>query len=419
MKHGNGMPKSQISIPLEIPDVKVVHTEFTKAGELIITVESTKAETRCHRCGREIRKVHGYDHWVVIRYLPVFERISYLRYRPKRYYCADCDATTTQQVEWHEPNSPHSRAYDDHLLLQLVNSTIEDVSIKANVSYDRVLGVLERRIESQTDWGRYESLGILGLDEIALRKGHGDFVVIVTARLSGQRLVILGVLENREKDTVIAFLRSIPIRLLKTIHTVCSDMYEGFTEAVREEIQTALLVIDRFHVTRKYRDGVDGLRKQELKRLKEELSPQDYARLKGSLWALRKKQVDLRPEERKVLRTLFLFSPKLKLAHTLQLQLSEIFDQKISKPIAKTKIKAWVKRVEKSGLTCFTDFLKTLTHWWEEITNFFVQRANSGFVEGFNNKIKVLKRRCYGLFNLKHIFQRLYLDLEGYRLFAP
>jgi transposase len=39
-------------------------------------------------------------------------------------------------------------------------------------------------------------------------------------------------------------------------------------------------------------------------------------------------------------------------------------------------------------------------------------------VEGFNNKIKVLKRRCYGLFNLKHIFQRIFLDLEGYRLFA-
>jgi transposase len=104
------MAKTQISIPLEIPDVKVLQTEFTKAGELIITIASTKTEAVCHRCGRAIRKVHGYEDWVVIRYLPVFERNSYLRYRPRRYYCADCDATTTQQVEWHEPNSPHSRA---------------------------------------------------------------------------------------------------------------------------------------------------------------------------------------------------------------------------------------------------------------------------------------------------------------------
>ncbi len=54
----------------------------------------------------------------------------------------------------------------------------------------------------------------------------------------------------------------------------------------------------------------------------------------------------------------------------------------------------------------------------EEITNYFVKRETSGFVEGLNNKIKVLKRRCYGIFNLGHLFQRVFLDLEGYRLFA-
>jgi transposase len=412
------MHKPQISIPLEIPDVKVLKTEINPKGELVITIESTKAETRCYRCGREIRKFHGYDEWITLRYLPVFKRSSYLRYRPRRYYCRDCDATTTQKVEWHDPNSPLVRDYEDHVLFQLVNATIEDVRIKENLSYDLVLGVLERRIASEVDWGQYNNLEVLGLDEIALKKGHGNFVVIVTARLKDGRLVLLGVLENREKDTVIAFLRTIPTRLLKTIHTVCSDMYEGFTEAVREEVKSAQLVIDRFHVTQKYRDALDGLRKQELKRLKQELSEPDYSQLKGAMWALRKKPADLEPDEHKVLRSLFANSPKLKAAYTLQNQLTDIFNENISKSAGKKKIRAWMKRVVKSGLTCFDDFLKTLTHWWEEITNFFTQRANSGFVEGFNNKIKVLKRRCYGLYNLKHIFQRIFLDLEGYRLFA-
>ena len=52
-----------------------------------------------------------------------------------------------------------------------------------------------------------------------------------------------------------------------------------------------------------------------------------------------------------------------------------------------------------------------------EITNYFKQRHNSGFVEGFNNRIKVLKRRCYGLVNTKHLFQRIKLDTEGLNLF--
>ena len=72
---------------------------------------------------------------------------------------------------------------------------------------------------------------------------------MVSAHLDDQRIVLLGVLKNREKDTVIAFLRSIPQRLSETIHTVCCDMYEGFSEAVREELKGVMIVVDRFHVT--------------------------------------------------------------------------------------------------------------------------------------------------------------------------
>ncbi|NJM44801.1 MAG: transposase, partial [Alkalinema sp. RU_4_3] len=57
--------------------------------------------------------------------------------------------------------------------------------------------------------------------------------------------------------------------------------------------------------------------------------------------------------------------------------------------------------------------------WIDEISNYFLERQNSGFVEGFNNRIKVMKRRCYGIFKVKHIFQRLTLDLHGYERFGP
>lgn len=308
--------------------------------------------------------------------------------------------------------------YDDHLLLQLVNSTVEDVSIKEGVAYDCVLGVLERRINARVDWGQYVALGVIGLDEIALKKGHRNFVVIATARLVDGRVVILAVLPDRQKDTVVEFLRTIPERLKQSIHTVCCDMYEGFTEAVREELSHARIVIDRFHVARAYRDGLDDLRKQELGRLKKELPEVEYKQLKGSMWALRKKPADLNTEERRTLRLLFRYSPKLKQAYDLQQQLTGIFDQHISPTSAKIKIRAWIKRVARSELRCFDKFINTLGRWWEEIINYFVNRDNSGFVEGLNNKLKVLKRRCYGLFNLKHLFQRIFLDLEGYRLFA-
>jgi hypothetical protein len=49
---------------------------------------------------------------------------------------------------------------------------------------------------------------------------------------------------------------------------------------------------------------------------------------------------------------------------------------------------------------------------------YFVDRLSSGFVEGLDNKIKTIKRRCYGITRIVTLFQRLYLDLEGYRRFA-
>ena len=70
--------------------------------------------------------------------------------------------------------------------------------------------------------------------------------------------------------------------------------------------------------------------------------------------------------------------------------------------------------VRKSKLTCFNKFIKTLRHWKNEIANYFIDRNTSAFVEGLNNKIKVLKRRCYGIFNVKRLFQRLHLDISGY-----
>ena len=189
------MKRAQVTVPLDIPDVRVLLTEINKVGELIITIESIQEGTLCRQCGREIRKRHGYDEWMIIRHLPVFGRPSYLRYRPRRYQCLECEGspTTTQRLEWRESNSPHSMVYDDHLLLQLVNSTVEDVSIKEGVAYDCVLGVLERRISASVDWGQYTALGVVGLDEIALKKGQRNFVVIVTARLADGRPLIIPV----------------------------------------------------------------------------------------------------------------------------------------------------------------------------------------------------------------------------------
>ena len=73
----------------------------------------------------------------------------------------------------------------------------------------------------------------------------------------------------------------------------------------------------------------------------------------------------------------------------------------------------WIESRQASELNGFNKFMATLTKYQEQIANYFIQRNSSGFVEGFNNKVKVLKRRCYGLSNVTKYFQRLILDTIG------
>jgi len=244
-------------------------------------------------------------------------------------------------------------------------------------------------------------------------------VTLVTGRLSAGEIIILGVLPGHEKAEVIDFLRLIPPRIAQTVQTVCCDLWEAYPEAAREELPSARIVANRFHVAKHYRHAADEVRKQDLHRLKKELSKEEYQKLNRSFRAFRKNAKNLNKEERKVLRRFFAHSASAQQAYIFREQLTAIFNMNLSKKQAQSKILHWVQKVQKSGLDCFDDFLKLLHTWWEEITNYFIQRENSGFVEGFNNKVKVLKRRCYGIFNLKHLFQRIYLDLHGYRYLPP
>ena len=79
----------------------------------------------------------------------------------------------------------------------------------------------------------------------------------------------------------------------------------------------------------------------------------------------------------------------------------------------------WAENVMISGIKCFNNFMQTLNNYMDIITNYFDGRNNSGFVEGFNNRVKVLKRRCYGLANITRLFQRIILDTTGLFRFAP
>jgi len=107
----------------------------------------------------------------------------------------------------------------------------------------------------------------------------------------------------------------------------------------------------------------------------------------------------------------------MKEAYILREELTQIFERQYNPKGAKCAIRAWCKRVRSCQISQFENFLNTIENWLEPIANYLGERLTSSFVEGFNNRVKVLKRRCYDIFDVDHLFQRLTLDIHGYERF--
>ncbi len=401
---------------LNLPATKIVKIDDSKPGSINIYIETTETHTGCHVCGKNIHKKHGQDQERKVKHLPLFDNEVTIIYKPNRYICDDCNhpPTTTATPSWHTQNSAYTNAYERHILLELVNSTIVDVSIKEKITEESVLGVLDRLIKTEIDWSVIQYIGALAMDEIAIKKGYKNYITIISCRVDG-KIIILATLKGRKKATIKAFLKSMPKRLKKTVEAICVDMYIGYINAAKEVFKdAALIVIDRFHVAKLYRGELDKYRQKILGELKQELSKSAYKKITGATKILRKTNECLTKEEKEIVDELFSLSPDLMEAYRLSIKLTHIFNTHQSKAEALVKFEEWIKLVRKSNLTFFDKFIKTLRKFKNEISNYFIDRNSSGFAEGLNNKIKVLKRRCYGIFNVKRLFQRLHLDVSGY-----
>lgn len=155
-----------------------------------------------------------------------------------------------------------TKAFEQHVLLELINSTLEDVSRKQAIGVDALQGILDRKMNSCIDWNPIQTIDVVGIDEIALKKGHRDFVVVVSAYINST-LQVIGLLSARTKSAVKAFFASIPKRLRRTVKVICTDLYAGFIGAAKDVFgKRVLICADRFHIARLYRESLETLRKR-------------------------------------------------------------------------------------------------------------------------------------------------------------
>lgn len=217
---------------------------------------------------------------------------------------------------------------------------------------------------------------------------------------------VLEVLENREKATVIEWLKANKTGLLSKLQEVTCDMWDAYVEAAREAFGDSMIItIDRFHVMKNFQDRLNEARRE----IQNKLPREQAQELKGSRWLWLTNQQNLRPEKLLELEKLKKKFPALAKLCEHREALRKIFeDGRFRGPDAAIRwFKAWQERGRRMGLAALEKFNKTLNNWMDKIANYFVWRSTNGPTEGFNRGLRTILWRACGMTNFEHFRLRV------------
>jgi transposase len=209
---------------------------------------------------------------------------------------------------------------------------------------------------------------------------------------------VLDILESREKDCIVKYLREKKDSgLLAQVKEVTCDMWDGYANAASEVFTGVRVTIDRFHVMKNFQEQLTKARRE----IQRGLSQEDAKELKGSRWLWLKNWENLTEQERTDLERLKQRFPKLKQLAEQRESLRAIFEDKSIRTAAhgKERLQAWMKQARQLGLKGLEAFCQTLTNWLEKIVNYFVSRSSNGRTEGFNHALRSILWRAFGMTN--------------------
>ena len=182
----------------------------------------------------------------------------------------------------------------------------------------------------------------------------------------------------------------------KRIRLAVMDMWKPFrTSTLKDEhAPLASILFDKFHVIRHLGDALDQVRKSEYKRL----TGKGRRFIKGQKYTLLSRRENLTQQGRQSLRLLLKANKRLNTAYLLKASFVQLWDYQ-AEGWARRFFENWRDALKSQRLKPFEKFAKMIDRHWEGIAASCKpeNKVALGFVEGFNNKIRVLQRRAYGL----------------------
>ncbi len=250
-------------------------------------------------------------------------------------------------------------------------------------------------------------LSRLGIDEIALVKGQGNYLAVLVDLDTHKPIEIVS---SRRVSEVSEVLKKWGDQVLEQIKEVSIDLWSPYKKLVEELMPNADITADRFHVMKQVTDELDTARKTENKiavSLKNQTEKDRVlAGLTKSKYSLLKNESDLNDRQKEKLKSVQKVSPTLSKMHALKEQFRDIFELSQSWGDSVMKLLDWLD----DALSYFPKSIKTIVRWRSEVVGYFDGRTTSGTVEGINNKLKLIERLGYGFRNFNNFRLRSLLN---------
>lgn len=317
----------------------------------------------------------------------------YLEVEIRRIDCKRCGKVKQEKLGWLADNPFYSKRFAFFVGRRCRGATIKDVAKETHLDWWTVKKLEMQYMREQLRRAGNPAPKVIGIDEISIRKGH-TYRIVVSDLLRRRPIWFGG--KDRSEESMDGFFNWLGPKKSKQIRLAVMDMWRAFRNSTlkAEHAPQAAILFDKFHVLRHLGEALDTVRKSEYARL----TGKDRRFIKGQRYTLLSRRENLTTAGRRSLKMLLKANKRLNTAYVLKEAFGQLWDYQ-TEGWARQFFNHWRDSLKWQRLKPYEKFAEMIDRHWDGIAAFCKpeNKVALGFVEGLNNKIRVIQRRGYGL----------------------
>ena len=309
----------------------------------------------------------------------------------RRVQCKSCGQVKRERLDFLADNPFYTKRFAYFVGRRCRQATIKDVAQELNLDWDSVKTLEMQYMRAQLARAGTPGPRAIGIDEISIRKGHTYRIVV--SDLIRRRPIWFGGVDRKETSMAL-FYDALGEKKSRAIRLAVMDMWKPFYNVTKAHAPRAAILYDKFHIMRHLGDALDAVRKSEYHRL----SGQDRSYIKGQKYTLLSRRENLTLKGRQALKKVLAANQRLNTAYLLRESFGQLWDYE-SEGWARRFFENWRASLKWQRLKPYEKFAEMIDRHWDGIAAYCKpeNKVSLGFVEGLNNKIRVIQRRAYGL----------------------